>query len=121
MPLTLTARVSFEPVTTLIPDDCDPSATVPVVEAACEDWVTSMVWAPRVSPVPAARPAKPSAPAWDTRNEGWLSTICAVEDTVPLDTSELADANRWTTNCNDPAGVPGAAVAVATPVSEEVA
>ena len=30
-------------------------------------------------------------------------------------------ASRWTTNCNDPAGVPGAAVAVATPVSDDVA
>ena len=120
VPSTVTARVSFVPAVTPMPD-CEPRATVPVDEAAWEDWVTSMVCDPSVSPVPAAKLANPSAPPWDTRNEGSESTIWVVEATVPEETSELAVANCLTTNCSEPAGVPGAAVAVARLVSDEVA
>jgi hypothetical protein len=117
----VTATVSLDPVVTVMPDVCEPRATVPVDDAACEDWVTSMAWAPRVRPVPAARLANPSAPPWDTSSDGWVSTICDVEATVPVETRELAVASCWTTNCREPAGVPGAALAVTALGSDEVA
>src|SRR5580692_1662742 len=80
------------------PDVCDPRATVP-----------------------AARLENPRAPPWDTSRDGWESTICDVDATVPVETSELAVASCWTTNCRVPAGVPGLAVAVTTLSSDEVA
>ena len=83
----------------LIPDVCDARATDPVDDAASDDWVTSMAWAPRVRPVPAARLANPRPPPWDTSSDGCVSTICDVEATVPVETSELAVASCWTTNC----------------------
>src|SRR5580692_12132120 len=80
------------------PDVCDPRATVP-----------------------AARLENPRAPPWDTSRDGWESTICDVDATVPVETSELAVASCWTTNCNEPAGVPGAALAVTVLGLDEVA
>jgi len=121
VPFTVTARVSLL-LDTAMPEDCDPRTAVPVDDAACEAWVTSMVWDPRLRPLPDASDANPYwAPPWERRKLGLESTMVEVEETEPAEMSELAAASCFTRNCTEPTGVPAAAVAVATVESELVA
>src|SRR6476620_11698562 len=83
-----------------------PSRPAPAVD----DWVTTMLCDPEVSPVPGPRSAKPSAAAPLLTRSWPVATAAEVEPTVPVETAAPALATWVTVKVADP----GIAVELAT-------